>query len=158
MISRTLTLICLALAFTILVIFDYFGAVTLHWRFMVFAAFLGILIVILDWVKTKKKNYRIYIPVFFLSLLVLRAIEISPVKPFKLFYLSLHSGLTQSDPPNRLQVYFPEGGKYKRPSTIVSEDGSMVVVLDPDDNRYNSEIIHISFQNGRIKSTAYYPD
>jgi hypothetical protein len=50
-----------------------------------------------------------------------------------------------------------KGGKYKRPCASLFKDGS-IVVLDPHDGRYNSEIIHISFQNGRIKSTAYYPD
>ena len=153
-----LTLAGLTMILAVAAMFDYLTAATLVGPFKITIAIVAISFIIAMWRATGKKTQLIYLAVFFVAFVILRAFEISPVKPFRKFYLDLHPGLTQPDIASKLQHYFPNGGRYKQPSATLVDDDSMVVVLDQNDGRYNAEVVHIVFQNGHLKSAAYYPD
>lgn len=153
-----LTLAGLTVILVVAAVFDYLNAATLIGPFKVAMAIVAISFIIALWRTTGKKSQLIYLAVFFVCFVSLRLFEISPVKPFRKFYLDLHPGLTQPDITSKLEHYFPNGGRYKQPSATLVDDDSMVVVLDENDGRYNAEVVHIVFQNGHLKSAAYYPD
>jgi len=153
-----LTLTGLAMILAVATMFDYLTAATLILTFKAIIALLAASFVIVMWRLTGKKIQLIYLAVFFFCLVVLRGYQASPVKPFRQFYLDLQPGLTQPEIGARLQSHFPQGGKYKQPSTALVGDNLMVVILDPNDGRYDAEVVHIVFRDGRLKSAAYYPD
>jgi len=140
-----------------MLLLDQSAAVTLIWPFMLVPALLATFMILLAWRLTKKASFLGYVPIFLLLLLTLHILELSPVKPFKRFYYSLDAGVTQAEVTYNLEKYFPRNGKYQQPSFSPNND-RVWFALDPDDGRYNSEIIEVIFKNGRIESTRYYPD
>ena len=156
---RILTLLSLALLLVVVTVFDYLAAVTLQWKFMTGTVLLLLVITILNWQVSGKKAANLFlVPLSLLTLVAIRATEMSPVKPFKAFHRTLKPGLDKSEVPILLQTYFPSGGAYKRPFLEYIDENSVVIVLDPSDAGYDAEVINISLKDGRINSTAYYPD
>lgn len=75
------------------------------------------------------------------------------VKPFARAFAGIRSGMTPAEVDAVFRAQFPgrlplkEGG-----------GGSISYILDPDDGRYNSEIIYVKLTNGRVVAVEYLPD
>ncbi len=153
-------LLCTYLAFVVALtfLFDYRAALTLEWPFLMMAGLLGVFAIVLCWRFFKIRTSIVYAVAFILVLAIARVVEVSPVKQFKLLYSSLQPGFDRSQVEDVLKSHFPNKGQYKRPSASSPDENSLILVLDENDDRYNSEIILISFERGRITTKAYYPD
>jgi len=98
---------------------------------------------------------------FLASILVVRFSPLGPVKSFRSFHRQLHPGMTQEAVLDRLGRAFPEGGLFRRPSVFRSGEGepeSMSFTLDPSRGDYDSEIVLVHFDAGRLVSSRYLPD
>lgn len=147
----------LASIFALLAIFDSLDAVTLEWLALAVAILLAGCALLIG-AKASHAS-RVLVGCLFLgALMILRAVELSPVKPFRVFYHELSSGLSRSEVESRVQRHFAANGRYRAPEMRTLPDGSMLLTLDPSDGRYNAEILHLSFRDGRLSAATYSPD
>ena len=148
----------LALILGVVIFFDYWDAILLQWPILLGTSVFGIILIALCGLIAKKWTFLIYALLFTVALIVARITVTSPVKTFKLLHSRLQPGLQKALVLDLLYSYFPEDGRYKQPSKWAPEENSMVLTLDSNNARYDSEVIVITFDEERIKKTVYYPD
>ena len=95
---------------------------------------------------------------FVVMILCLSAYDSTPVKPFTRFYSSLRAGMAYEEVAQKLSNQFPPDGRYKRPALPESGGAEWCIRLDPNDGRYDAEIVHIQFEGGKLTSCEYWPD
>jgi len=92
-------------------------------------------------------------------ILVLHAVDFTPVKPFTRFYAAIETGMPEPQVLELLDKHFPEDGRFKTPVFRRSEQNDRLgSVLDPQDGRYNAEMITIGLRDGRVVRKEYFPD
>lgn len=82
----------------------------------------------------------------------------SPVKNFRRLHQDIHPGMTVPALWEARVERFPRYGTWKLPRIERPDDDHIVLRLDPDDGRYNAEIILIELKDGLIASADYYAD
>ncbi|MEM7146800.1 MAG: hypothetical protein AAF591_16830 [Verrucomicrobiota bacterium] len=142
----------------LMVVLDRFAAVSLDGRFVAIAAGFGLVPVFAVLSGTGDLRHLILAGVFLMFLVVLPFVELSPVKPYKKFFLSVRPGMSQEEILEELVDRFPEGGRYTQPTWANVEDGTLRFWLDLTDGRYNAEIIRVTFWEGRSIATMYMGD
>ena len=95
---------------------------------------------------------------FLAALTFLRVVELSPVKPFRSLYHDLRPGLSLAEVDGRIQRHFSPNGRYRMPDRRRLDDGSMLLILDPNDGRYNSATLHLAFRDGLLVASSYSAD
>ena len=155
---HVLILIVLVILIGVLAFLDYALAATLFWPFLFIFAVLGAAFTLSVWNTNRKTTYLLYLPAFLLLITIIRIVQFSPVKPFRLFYQNLKPGLSQQQVYERLEAYFPNEGRYERPVLTHLDDGSLHISLNPKDPKYDSEVVFITFQNGSVKYAEYSAD
>jgi len=151
-----LTLFLLWLGF--ILVLDAEFAVSLHLRFylMLVAVALSIGIYLL-WI-VHRNLVRICI-LFSLALLaILPFVNISPRKTFIGFYRSIQISMSYTEVNDLLVKHFPENGAYKRPVGGYVGVDHMGYILDPNDGRYNAELLVLKFDGGKVCSKQYLHD
>jgi hypothetical protein len=82
-----------------------------------------------------------------------RHIDWNMSKPFRRLYYQIKPGMTQEQVEATMIEIFPG----KRPLARCDADG-IQYTLDPDDGRFNSEVIVIKLIDGKVSWTHYSPD
>ncbi len=86
-------------------------------------------------------------------------VDLSPVKPFRCFYLGLDLGESEASMLEDLDRYFPVDGRFARPDVSQgSTDKIRTLTLDPNDGRYDSEFIYVFLEDGRVSGMSYAGD
>ncbi len=96
--------------------------------------------------------------IFALTFVVLRFVELNPVKPFRAFYRDLAPGMTEAEVLDLLDHRFPAGGRFVHPQVDPMRDQWLWMTLDPHHSDYNSELITLRFEDGRLERGQYLPD
>lgn len=156
--SRILVILSLASFITYTALVDYETGLTVYWAFWCMSVLVAGVVVFFTRRLSGRRYFLFYIIVYFSFLLVLAVVKTSPVKQFRLFFQHIRPEMSNSEVLNTLQLYFPIGGKYRQPVVSGDDRDTMVVTLDPQDWRYNSEMIYIIFQDHRVRGKGYYPD
>ncbi len=102
---------------------------------------------------SQRKRRTAVLAVYFVWLLFLTRGEWDPRKPFWRFYCSIERGMTQEQVDGQLRWQFT--GDLPTRQYVADE---WQFCLDPNDGRYNSEIIWIVFRNGRVTEAHYSSD
>lgn len=100
-----------------------------------------------------RKRRAAALAVHFAWLLFLTRGAWDPRKPFWRFYSSIERGMTQEQVDEQLRRQFTG----RLPQGRYVED-QWYYCLDPNDGRYNAEIIWVVFRNGRVTEAHYSPD
>lgn len=95
---------------------------------------------------------------FALGFLVLRFVELTPVKPFREFFRDSRPGITKAAVLARLEQHFPAGGAFRRPVVDAGQEGRLLLTLDPRRSSYNSEVIDLYFEGDALVRGRYYID
>lgn len=82
----------------------------------------------------------------------------SPVKTFRQLHQDITPGLLVPAVWEARLQRFPRDGRWSPPRIERYGEGDIVLRLDPDDARYNAEIIRIEVRNGRVVSSDYSAD
>lgn len=93
------------------------------------------------------------------GVVILRFVDISPVKPFCRFYFELRPGQSKASVLEDLARHFPADGRFDRP--IVdrgSTDQVLTLTLDPHDGSYDSEYIYVYLEDGKVTRKVYEGD
>jgi len=133
-------------------------AASLHLRFYLVLVVVALsLAMYLLWI-VRLNLIRIFILFSFALLTILPFVNISPRKTFIGFYYSIQIGMSDTEVNDLLVKHFPENGSYKRP--VGGYDGryEMCYILDPNDGRYNAELLVLKMDNRKVSSKRYLPD
>ncbi|MEN6334725.1 MAG: hypothetical protein ABFE01_10725 [Phycisphaerales bacterium] len=126
---------------------ELFGVSTSPW-FYVAAAGLLLPAVLPAW---KDRFAQVAAVGYVAVLVVLPFVSLSPVKPFRQFHGAIRSGMTPEDVRGELARRFPANGRFLRPVEHASDEG-LSFVLDPNDGRYNAELVVVHLAVGRVVS------
>jgi hypothetical protein len=141
-----------------LLLADRIHAASLSGKFL--ALVLGLALTATLSVALLVKNWQCLVPlgVYVIFVLILPFIALSPVKPFRSFFESVCVGMTQEEVLLQLNAHFPEGGRYAKPEWRPFVHDSLLFVLNPNDGRYDSEIVTVVFHEGGVLAKMYLPD
>jgi hypothetical protein len=153
---------------------EYDLAVSLLWQFYLVMAGFSLILLLPVYLQYRRKQELWLFLGFNISLLALYFVTLSPVKPFTKFYLDVKNGMKVEEVQGLFKEHFPQDGKFRQPEwslndsleNIDSEQKGFVTVsdqhlnyiLDPNDGRYNAEILIVYFQDGKVVKTKYLPD
>ncbi|MCF4966799.1 hypothetical protein [Nostoc sp. CMAA1605] len=157
---------------------DHEYAVSLVWQYYLFMAVLALIVILPVYVKSRRKQELWLFIGFNLSLLALYFVTLSPVKPFRQFYFDIKHGMTIPEVQSRLNQRFHEGVRFPQPQgTFIygyedvlgkidpKEKGFLAVpdqilnyVLDPNDGRYNAEVVNVYLKDGKVVGMEYSGD
>jgi hypothetical protein len=86
-------------------------------------------------------------------------LDTSPQKPFQRFYAAIRSGMTELEVLGALHSQFPVTGKYPRPfvNRLVGPN-HLGFILDPDEGRYDAEIVSVELDSARVIRKQYQMD
>ncbi|HEV3117569.1 MAG TPA: hypothetical protein VGY58_10975 [Gemmataceae bacterium] len=152
------TAFLLAVLAAVLLLVDLSHAASLSGKLLALA--LGLALTATLCVALLARNWRCLVPLgaFVIFVLILPFITLSPVKPFRGFFDSICVGMTQKEVLQQLDAYFPAGGRYAKPEWRPSVDNSLHFVLNPNDGRYDAEIVTVVFHEGGVLAKMYLPD
>jgi len=143
--------------FALVLFLEYFAALTLYPKALaLFAAvavgFCGLFLLV------GRRGVVLALTALYLAgLLVLRFVELSPVKPFRAFYEAVESGMSRVEVGSELARWFPESGRYSIP--VAHDNGPDIWwTLDPTDGEYDSEFVEVEFADSLVVGKEYYPD
>ena len=136
---------------------EYIAALTLYAQALTLFAAIGVGFGALFFLAGRRGVVLALTALYLAALLVLRFVELSPVKPFRAFYENVQPGMSRVDVLSELAQRFPEPGRYPRP-TAGSDEAILWLTLDPTDGRYNSEVVRVEFADGLAVAKVYYPD
>jgi hypothetical protein len=111
------------------------------------------------WVASRRAECLLALLPFAALLALLAVADTSPVKPFARFYAAVEPGMTEEEVLKALDHQFPATGRYPRP--LVNRrvgPTHLAFILDPQDGRYDSEIVALELEAGRVVRKRYYPD
>lgn len=143
--------------FALTLLFEYVAAVTLYTEALALAAALGGGCGALFFLASRRRFVLTMTAVYLAGLLTLRFIEISPVKPFRVFYESVEPGMSRVEALGELARRFPEDGRYTRPEAFQYDTG-ISWALDPTDGAYDSEFVQIKLAGDLVTGKRYLPD
>lgn len=165
--------IAMTAAFVGAVWLDSLLGVTAWWQMKLALIGLAGLILLPVWFNERRGTAARMLGAFTVSVLVLGAVELTPVKPFHLFEQDVESGMLRAEVFTSLERRFPEGGRFRRP-VFGAGDGEPVLypppdmastpdetihfTLDPSDSRYDSEWFVVYLQEGRVVGEDYSGD
>ena len=158
----TIGKIALAVLFLFLVIYIILLEITISVSsvpliYLFFIA--GPLLLAVDlWFITKRKWLRICFILVLVPLIVLPFVDVSPRKPFMRFYDSLQEGMSEAKIDELLAKNFPDSGRFNRPVAYGYGSDHIQFTLDPNDGRYNAELILLYMRNGRLGAKEYSGD
>lgn len=110
------------------------------------------------WLTTRNGGvFRCFV-ILMILLCVLPFIPTSPDNPHLRFFKRIRRGMTQEEVISKLDICFPNRIQENRPQITRREPDLMCIVRDPNDGRYNAEVIYTEFQNGRLFSKSWSPD
>lgn len=141
----------------IVVALDYPLALSVNMVFLSVVCVLGILLGLTIFAALKDSACFIPWACFFAFMTVLPFLDLSPVKPFRRLFGSIHQGMSKDELILRLHAQFPVEGRFPIPSIRESES-TVSFCLDPNDGRYNSEFIQVKLAGGTVVSCEYLPD
>jgi hypothetical protein len=76
-----------------------------------------------------------------------------------MFYNSLRVGIPSEDVEANLRSAFAQFPHYRLPVKVVPPMQTLqMFYLDPDDGRYNAEVIELYFEGGVLSRKEYHPD
>lgn len=95
---------------------------------------------------------------FIAAFLIVAVMDLTPVKPYRRFYNSIHNGMTRAEVMAELHRQFPVRGRYPVPALRNESDSQMMFFLDPKQSAYNAEGVFLGLKNGRVTGKVYSPD
>ena len=95
---------------------------------------------------------------FIAAFLIVAVMDLTPVKPYRRFYNSIHNGMTRAEVMAELHRQFPAHGRYPVPALGNESDSQMMFFLDPLQGAYNAEGVFLGLKDGRVTSKVYSPD
>ena len=107
---------------------------------------------------SRKRAYLLIPVALCLELVVINAIDFSPVKPAKRAIKAIHPGMSEGEVRSILDLAFPENGRFHRPEMGPLRYGVLSFVLDPRDGRYNAAVVEVTFRNGKVVSSRFLSD
>lgn len=110
------------------------------------------------WLIWRSKYLIVVFLLYVLSLVGLRFVDFSPVKPALRAVAEIQPGMTESEVRTVVDRHFPEQGRFPKPSGGQLLEGWMCFQLDLDDGRYNAAVIAIRFDNGVCQRAEFHPD
>lgn len=138
---------------------DWFAAVSINPLFLGVVAALGLLAAVVAGFRSRRAGCLLPLLPFMVVLAFLPRIDLSPLKPFARFYAAIESGMTEMEVLRALETQFPREGRYRRP--FVNRrlgQTHLGFILDPKDGRYDTEIVALELEDGRVVSKRYYAD
>jgi len=90
--------------------------------------------------------------------LVLHFMDILPVKPYKRFFATIQTGMTEQQVLALLSREFPTGGRLPMPVRRDFAQNEMDFFLDPTESAWNAECIRVHLSDGRVVSKEYSRD
>ena len=138
---------------------DIFLAASTSWRFLGAVAALCALVAGMAWAWSRRAKCLAPLLPFAALLAFLPWVDISPLKPFGRFYAAIEPGMTEAEVLRALDDQFPPTGQYPRPSVnrLVGPN-HLGFILDQRDWRYDTEIVGVDFEAGRVVRKQYYYD
>lgn len=136
---------------------DVVAAATAFWQFVVIVTLLGAVAALPVWAITKRRGPAVMLAILIAVLLILPSVPTSPSKPFIRFYGRVRHGMSQAEVLQRLDARFPNRIANGHPSVVV-QPGRITLVCDPNDWRYNAEVIWIDFKDDAVVGKRYSPD
>jgi hypothetical protein len=91
------------------------------------------------------------------AILLLHAVDLSPVKPYRRFFDSIQIGMTPAEVRSLLDREFPGDGRFRVPHAQFTAD-RIFFNLDLSDGRYNAESIQFPLRDGRVAGKEYLGD
>lgn len=157
---------------------DYEYAASLFWQYYLFMAVLALILLLPVYLQSRRKQELWLFIGFNLSLFALYFVTLTPVKPFIQFYLDIKHGMTIQEVQSRFNQRFPKDGRFAQPEWQLNyghqgvlensdpkEKGFLAVpdqnlnfILDPNDGRYNAEVVTVYFKDGKVVGMEYLPD
>lgn len=167
--------IALTLLFLLTLVLDGLLSLSMFWQFRLLILFFMGLLILPRLLITRQKAVVALFLGFALLLFLLPLIDTSPVKPFRRFYQNIDIGMHLSQVQANFEQQFPADGKFRQPvssfgdgspftlydhnpSLTVTPNKSLYYTLDPDDGRFNSEILVIYFKDDKVVGSEYLPD
>lgn len=90
-------------------------------------------------------------------LVLLPFASFTPTKPFRQFYRAVQYGMTQDQMREELGRRFSRNGRFPCPVEHASDEG-LSFQLDPNNGRYNAELVVVKVVDGRVVAKEYLPD
>jgi hypothetical protein len=138
---------------------DLLTAASLSWLFVGTIAALGVLAAGLAGTWSRRADCLLLLLPFAAALTLLSLADTSPLKPFGRFYAAIEPGMTEAEVLSLLNDHFPPTGRYPRPLVNRRVGPTQLgFILDPKDGRYDTEIVLLDFDAGRVATKQYYPD
>jgi hypothetical protein len=157
---------------------DYKLAASFSWQFYLFMAVLALILLLPVYLESRRKQELWLFLGFNISLLALKFLTFSPVKPFTKFHLDIKDGMTIQEVQSLFNQHFPKEGRFRQPEWqlndetiadtenhklngrkfIATPNQNLNYILDLTDARYNAEVITVYFKDGKVVGTNYLPD
>ncbi|ALF55601.1 hypothetical protein ACX27_26585 [Nostoc piscinale CENA21] len=151
---------------------DYKYAASLFWQYYLFMAVLALILLLPVYLQSRRKQELWLFIGFNLSIFALYFVTLSPVKPFMQFYSDIKHGMTIPEVQSRFNQRFPKGGRFPQPlgefiggnedvlekTDPVVYDQHLNYILDPNDGRYNAEVVNVYFKDGKVLEVKYSGD
>jgi hypothetical protein len=155
----TLNASFLALLATAVASLDWWAAVSLDGKFHAVASAVAFGLTAPGFLVSRDPRCLLPLVAFLLFLAVLPFVALSPVKPFHEFHADISPEMTDQEVRQRLDVHFPDGGRFAKPVCTKRADGCLHFFLDPYDSRYDAETVTVTFtDNGYSWAKVYLPD
>ena len=84
--------------------------------------------------------------------------DLTPVKPYKRFFVGIDNGMTETEVMAVLHREFPQGGHFPVPVLRSDDTNLLMFFLDPKQSAYNAEGVFVTLQNGKVVAKVYSPD
>ncbi|OCQ92636.1 hypothetical protein BCD64_07725 [Nostoc sp. MBR 210] len=151
---------------------DYEYAASLFWQYYIFMAVLALILLLPVYLQYRRKQELWLFIGFNLSIFALYFVTLSPVKPFMQFYSDIKHGMTIPEVQSRFNQRFPKGGRFPQPlGEFMGENGDALekidpvvhdqhlnYILDPNNARYNAEVVNVYFKDGKVIEAKYSGD
>lgn len=140
------------------VLVDLATAATVYWEFALTVWLIAAILAIPTWRLTKRLAPLVMFAAITLALLVLPFVPWPPTKPYRAFHACINKGMTQAQIVTLLDRHFQNRAFDGRPTITRRSADHIIMVLDPNNGRYNAEVIYVYFKNNRVVSKQYSPD
>jgi hypothetical protein len=153
------TALALVVLFGAAFVLDLLAGASVSVLFLGGVAALGAVAAGVVWAASRRAECLLVLLPFAALLVFLARADTSPLKPFARFYAAVEPGMTEEEVLKALDDQFPATGRYPRP--LVNRwvgPSHLAFILDPQDGRYDSEIVDLDLEAGRVVRKRYYPD
>ena len=148
----------LAVLFLLVLALESAYAISLHWHYYLVAPLLALLLALPGLIPPASRKACLgLVAACIAGLFLLGVLPISPVKPFRLFYSQIRVGMNPNEVQRLLDKHFPSPGAFNKPQRQQRDD-MLAHILDPNDGKYNAEIVVAYLKNGRVTHAVYASD